>query len=477
MEKKMLKLICAGLAVILLLAAGVIILNNQTAETVTGVKIFADKAPSDILELKIQNSSGSYSVYYDESEDGYVFDDIPAGIIDIDGFFALMEHSCGFGSLRLVKEHADNLSLYGLDDPAAIISVAFRDGQTFSMAVGDKEKVSGNYYGSVLSDDEKDNVYIFAAEDMAYFLLKKESYISYQVTPELNVSSPLSAVRDITFSGSALSDPVSVTAVTSSDMETYLAARSFGPATHIVRMDGVYELDQTYGIEILGSVLGIRALDIAGYNVSDEELSALGFDDPYMQVDFSLKNGTEYIADYQLKLVPSGQYYLAYTLGSGVVYVIEPPAFISLDRTKLCLRWFLSPLRTDLADLTVEFDGETYIYTSGTDEDGTIFATVNETPLDRELFFSFYRLVTGASSEGVYLENPVNTGDPVMIITYNYNIEGKEPDVMKLYEGSLRRVNVEINGITEFDMKASFVDAVKTACHNTLTGDKIEENW
>ena len=477
MEKKMLKMIGAGLALIVLLAVMLILLNKRTTEVETGVKVFVDKDPADISSLEVTNGSGSYQVWYDEAEDGYVFDDIPVNLVDVDGFYALMNHACGFGSLRLVEQHASDPAVYGLAHPKAEVSVTFRDGEEFRLAIGDKEPVSGNYYGQVLAPEEAGRVYLFAEEDMIYFLIRKESYLSYQVTPELMVSSPLSAVRDITFSGRALDRPITITAVTGADQETVLAAKSFGPATHIVRMKGVYELDQTYGIEVLGSVLGIRAYDVVGYNLSDEDLSAQGFDDPYIQVDFSLKNGTDYIADYQLKLVPRDESYLAYMLGSGVVFLIEPPAFVSLDYTKLCLRWFLSPLRSDLTDLTVEFDGETYVYTSGTDEEGNIWANVNGEPMDTEQFFRLYRLVTSAASDGVYLEDVSNESEPLMTVTYHYNIEGKAPDVMTLYEGGVRRVNVDINGVTEFDMRASFVTALEEACRRSLTGEEIEENW
>ncbi len=478
MEKKLLKFIGAGLGIIIILTAALIIVNNQAEKYDIGAKVFADKEATDILRLDISNEYGSYSIYYDPDEEGYVFDDIPVNIVDFDGFSELMYHASGYGALRLVKEQAKDLETYGLESPSAEVSVQFTDGSSFSMAIGNKEPLSGNYYGMVLNDEEENgNVYIFAAEDVTYFLLKKEKYISYQVTPELAVTSPLSAIRNITFSGKALEKTIEIKAVTDSDTETKLAAKSFGPATHIVKMNGTYELDQTYGIEILGSVLGIKAIDVVKYNITDEELRELGFDEPYMQVDFSLKNNTDYIADYQLRLVPKGDYYMAYMLGSGVVFLIEPPAFVSIDYTKLCMRWFLSPLRTDLTDLTVEFDGKTYVYKSGVDEDGNICAWVNDQLMDKDLFFSFYRLITSAASDGLYLEDAVNEGSPVMTITYNYNIDGKSPDVMKLYKGSLRRVNVEINGITEFDMKSSFVDAVKTACEHTLTGESIEENW
>ena len=69
------------------------------------------------------------------------------------------------------------------------------------------------------------------------------------------------------------------------------------------------------------------------------------------------------------------------------------------------------------------------------------------------------------------------SGAPLMTITYAYRDAAKSPDVMTLYAGSTRRVNVDINGVIEFDMRASFVDALKLACQHTVSGGAIEENW
>ena len=202
MEKKLLKFIGAGLGIIIILTAALIIVNNQAEKYDIGAKVFADKEATDILRLDISNEYGSYSIYYDPDEEGYVFDDIPVNIVEFDGFSELMYHASGYGALRLVKEQAKDLETYGLESPSAEVSVQFTDGSSFSMAIGNKEPLSGNYYGMVLNDEEENgNVYIFAAEDVTYFLLKKEKYISYQVTPELAVTSPLSAIRNITFSG------------------------------------------------------------------------------------------------------------------------------------------------------------------------------------------------------------------------------------------------------------------------------------
>ena len=472
MAKKLTIWVCIALGIAMVLGLVWIVLLNTDVKTNTTVKVFVEHEPTDVETITVLNTYGQYTIR--SEDDGYVFDDIPVNIVDVEGFYELMNHACAFGSLRTVTDVPNTLEKYGLDKPKAILSVTFTDGSTFGMSIGNKEPVSGNYYGRVEGDKA---VYLFAEEDMLYFLCRKETYISTLVTPELAVSSPLSAIKDITFSGSAFEHPITVEAVSDTNPEAKLLAKSFGPATHIVRLKGVYELDQTYGIEMLSSVLGIRAVDVIGYNLSDSDLTKLGFDNPAFRVAFALKNGTDYIADYELSLVPAKEYYMASMKGSGVVYIIEPPAFVTLDYTKLCLRWFLSPLLSDLQNLSVEFDGKTYTYVYTKDEDKNVSVTVNGEAMDPELFYKFYRLVTSASSDGLYLENPTAEGDPLMTVTYVYNDGVKPPDVMKLYKGSARRTNVEVNGVIEFDMAESYLDAMKTACAHTVSGEEIEENW
>ena len=472
MVKKLTIWVCVALGIALVLGLVWIVLLNTDVRTESSVKVFVEHEPAEIERMTVLNTYGKYEVRLED--DGYVFDDIPANIVDSEGFFELMNHAAAFGSLRCVTKDPETLKEYGLDEPKSILSVAYTDGSSFGMRIGNREPVSGNYYGLVEGDGA---VYLFSEEDMLYFLCGKQTYISMQVTPELAVSSPLSAIRDITFSGTAFERPITVEAVTEANTEARLAAKSFGPATHIVKLKGVYELDQTYGIEILGSVLGIRAEEVVGYNLTDKDLSQLGFDDPAYRVSFALKNGTDYIADYELSLVPAKEYYMATMKGTGVVFLVRPPAFVMLDYTKLCRRWFLSPLLADLKSFSVEFGGKTYTYVYTKDADKNVTVTVNGQEMDAELFYTFYRLVTSASSDGRYLEDPSVEGDPLMTVTYEYNDGSKAPDVMKLYGGSPRRTNVEVNGVVEFDMAQAYLDAMQTACEHTVTGEAIEENW
>ena len=349
MKRKLLVWNLIALGVLLVLGTAYWILTANPLEKNSGVVVFIEKEPADIQTLDVTNAAGSYEV--SAKDGGYVIGDIPASIVNVEGFYELMYHGSAFGALKRVEANPRDLAKYGLDKPQASVSVAFTSGENFSMQIGAQEVVSGNYYGEVEGDKA---VYLFSGEDMAYFLCRKEAYISLQVTPKLAVSSPLSALRDVTFSGAMLEEPLTVQAVTKDNPEVALAAKSFGPATHIVRMKGVYELDQTYGIETLGSLFDIEALDVVGYNFSDADFTKLGFDNPAMVVDFGIKNGTADVTPMRLSLVAlkNGQY-LANVKGAPVVYLIDKPAFVDLDYTKLMLRWFLAPLRLDLASLSV----------------------------------------------------------------------------------------------------------------------------
>ncbi len=470
MKQKLIKFIIAGGIVVVVLVAALITASSISKDKNSNVKVFIKQKPENVQHLTVTNQYGTFEVK--RNGDGYDFDDMPANIIDQEGFYDLMYNVASFGALRTVEENAQDISLYGLDNPLSAVDVIYSGGKEFKLIVGNKEQVSGNYYGMV--NDDK-NVYLFAEEDILYFLVPKQTFINLQVTPTVQ-SGALSAMRDVTFSGYSLEKPITIEAVKETNVESMLAALSFGSATHLVKIKGTYELDQTYGGEVLESILGIEATSVVAYNVTDADLSMIGFDNPYMQVDFSIQDGTDYIADYQLKLVPYENRFLAYMKDSGILFLIDPPAFANIDYTKLCRRWFLNPMRSDVESITVEFDGIKYVYATGGDQKN-IWAKLNGKEMDTEIFFAFYRLLKSAAADGKYLESTVNEGSPLMTITYKYNEKLKTDDVMKLYPGSLRRVNVEINGITEFDMRETFVDAMKNACKNSLLGQPIDENW
>ena len=438
-------------------------LQGQTAQGI----VFTSAEPVEISSVSVQNATGTYRFYFEG--DGYVLDDIPAAIADLNVFIDFMINA---GRLSAIRQVA-----YDLGAPAATVEIEFFDGRFFRLDIGEREPISGDYY---VTADHFPVVYLMAPSMAEPFLRPKTQVISPTVTPPLMVTSPLSAIRDVTFTGGPLAKPVTIQAVSGGSEDVRLAALSFGAATHIVRESGVYQLDQTYGIEILGSLFGIQALDVELYNLSEVELAALGFDDPWMLVEFDAVNGVNaQIQRHALRVVRRGEdsFYAALE-GSGAVFRIGRLPFMDIRYDRLPVRWFLTPMLMDVSAVTVEGAGKRYRFDIDSADARNPVISFEETVLDTQLFRSFFRLITSAAHDGTYLGALERPGEGQLLsITYEYAAIGKEADVLALYPGGVRRAHVFVNGVGEFAMKDLFVERVLEGCEHLLAELPIEENW
>jgi hypothetical protein len=283
---------------------------------------------------------------------------------------------------------------------------------------------------------------------------------------------------DVTFVGGKLAEPVTIEAVAAGDPAVHLAALSFGAPTHIVRGRGTFELDQTYGVEMLGPLLGITAYDIIGYGLTQEEVLAYGFGQPTMQVSYDLKNGVDAeITHIDLALLCSDDSCYMTCNDNGVVYAVQEPPFLQIEYSKLLVRWFLSPLLMDVRqiDLTTEGDHYSFIITGETNAEKRV--TCNGESLDIERFRALYGLLTSAAHDGRLLDEVTVPGTPLLQLTYHYRDEQKPPDVMALYPGDARRVYVEINGVTELAMRETYLTRVQEALRALYSSEPIETEW
>jgi len=496
-----------GVIAVGVLAIALFILSvTEPANTASTRIVFTSAEPTDVQSVSVKNSSGEFRFFFDFEEEGYVLDDIPPYIADIEAFFDFMANSAQLSAIMQIPEHEVDLQEMGLttpstlvaidfldrSQPSALVTIDFFDGTHISLNIGNIEPISGNYYATatVLEHREElpatairfDSVYLIPRAIAEQFLLPKTQIISRFVTPPLAISSPLSAIRDITFAGGSLEFPVSILITTGGSESTRLAAMSFGAATHIVKGAGVHQLDQTYGVHILGSLFGIEAVSIAGYNLSEDEVAAFGFDNPYMSIDYDMINGIDVdLRHMQLRIAEaeSGLYY-ATLVGSGVVYNIRREAFLDIEYERLPVRWFLTPLIMDLSAITIETPNMQYRFDINSSDPLNPIITHEGQTLDTTLFRSFFRLLTSAAHDDVYLgilPQPGEGETPLVTITYEYLNPEKAPDTMALYTGESRRANVFINGVGEFAMKDLFAERVSEGTLNLIAGNNIEENW
>ena len=475
--KTLVRLSIAGILTVAILA-GVYALLLQVSETTMPMGlIFSSSSAENVQSVTVTNESGTFSFYFDHEFGGYVTDDIPPFIVDLDLFIEFLTNSARISAIRTIHPGETDSEDWGLDIPSAEAEIVFFDGSVLRLSIGDVERVSGNYFATV---EGFEGVHIISRAVAEQFLRPKTQIISMQVTPPLIFSSPLSAIRDINFEGGGLDRPVTLQATMGADEEGALAALSFGTATHIVHGAAIYQLDQTYGAYIFGSLLGIPAIDIVGFNMNETEVANLGFDSPYMAIDFHmLDREGEAPLLVQLRVVQAeGDLYYATLEGSGVVYLIGRQAFLDIQFDRLPTRWFLTPFIMSLSALTVESPDVYLRFEIDNSDMRNPIITHDGRKLDTELFRSFFRLVTSASHDDIYLGPLIAPEEePLLTITFEYKNPAKMPDILTLHPGVARRHNVFINRAGEFAMRDSFLERVIQGGIDLVAGNPINEIW
>ena len=468
-----------GAAVVLFFILSFFFLTRTEPETVmTGGVVFSSGEPTDVKSVSVRNESGEFAFLYDDDEEGYIIDDIPPHIVNIEAFINFLAKCAQLAASRHIPPEEAEPFTWGLGTPSAEVEILFFNGEQLRLRIGDKEPISGYFYASV---EGHDGVFLFSRTAVEQFLLPKTQVISMLFTPPLTLSSPLSAIRDITFTGGELETPVTIFSTAEASDEVTQAAMSFGAATHIVHGAATYMLDQTYGITILGSLFGIIANDIVGFNLSEAEVSALGFDQPYMSVDYYMWGGDDAgFIRVRLRIVRTNDgRYLAMHAGRGVVFEINREAFLDIEYEKLLLRWFLTPFIADLSAVTIKSSDLSYRFEIDNSGAGDPVVRYEGQILDIDLFRAFFRLITSAAHDGNYLGAlyPPRGEEAMLTIIYEYLAPGKSNDVLSLHPGDVRRLLVFINGSGEFAIKDLFAERVLEGSENLIAGRPIEEAW
>ena len=466
------RLVVYAAAVDILLALAVLLLRPPASGGGDSL-VFRDSPPVDVGGVLIRNEYGEIQIT--PQDGGYVVGDIPADLVDKPAFVNLMTYCGAVSAERLVAAGGD-ASLYMGDKPQAAVDITYTDKTSLTLTIGKRESVSGDFYGRVSG---KMGVYLFKKEAVRPFLTDKKDLVDHAVTPALLLPTPLSAIHDVTFAGGSLPAPVTLKATAGGDDAIKEMALSFGAPTHLITLNGVYELDQTYGADILGSLLGIRATDIIGYLNTPAQTADFGFDKPYMSVDFDLKNAVDGpVVHYRLDIIQKGGVYYAACNGNGVIYEIPKQKFMDVDYSKLPVRWFLKPLIIDVSAVELRIGGQTLSFTLSGDNNSDRQVTCNRKNMDMDRFRQFYQILTSAAGDGGLIDGAVKaSGEPLMTLTYSYLDANKQPDTLKIYAYDTLRNYAEVNGVVESAMRASYVTCVQNAADILETDVPFQTQW
>jgi hypothetical protein len=223
---------------------------------------------------------------------------------------------------------------------------------------------------------------------------------------------------------------------------------------------------------------GLLNKEVLAYNCTDEELEALGFNDPWVQAEYDFLKSkdaeTEHIV---LRVARHEGGYILVRDDQRVVHRIENEAFVETKYERLVMRWFLTPFVTDLEKMNLTLGGRNYEFRFSGETNRDLELSLNGAPLNIGLFRKFYSLLISASNDGLLLEQPIPKTEKLMDLVFHYKDPLKKPDAMKLYSAGSRRLYVEVNGITEFAMLRRYIAVVENALEALAQDRDFPVDW
>lgn len=451
--------------------------SSPELETDSGAKLLADKNWQEVSEVEIINDSSTYTVK--KQPDGtYRVHDIPEFAVNMDYVAMLLDECSQIAYEEVVEEGTEHLETYGLNSPASTVQVTYQDNSSVRMFIGMEEPVSKGRYAMM---EGSGKIVLLKGSRCIRFLMPVERYIDYIIIAPNESTDILRALGDVTFGGSQFPEQVVLKEVTAESGEEILRqAASFGAVTHIITEPVVHEADPAGLTAAADSLMGLLSEGVVAYNCTGETLAEYGFDDPVLTVEFDYKNeqeaGPEHIVLKMSRLEDGTN--IVTRNEEGIIYKIADVAFTELTYDSLVLRWFLTPLLAEVKTLEIETGGELYRMETTGEKPKELTVSMEGRELNPDLYRKFYNLVVSAASDGGILEDkPKLSGEPVMQIRFIYEDRLKPEDVLKLYEGPLRRHYVEVNGVCEYTMREKYMSCVQDALAALTEEREFSQDW
>jgi hypothetical protein len=429
----------------------------------------------DVEEIQIKNRHDVFSTWQEEG--GFILADLPMEQVNAEYLFLLLDESARVEYVSLVSdgEGKGGKDLYGFDDPEAAVTIRYTDSSELSLIFGAEEPISRGRY---CMSGGGNRIYLMDRSRVVRFLQPLKNFINYEIVPARAYPSPLEAIQYLRLSGKAFPRPIVISEVEEESEEDMRIASSFGAAGHLIRSPVLHEIDQKECIEVFSSLTGLLNIEVFDYNVGDGELAALGFDNPWVTAEYDYKRSEEEAPlRIILRVVQHRGGYLLTRDDQRVVHRIENKAFISTAYEKLAMRWFLTPFITDLQSIRIEQGENTHLIRLSGEDNPSLKAAMDGKTLDIDLFRKFYRLLISASNDGILLEPPVPEGPPLFGVTFVYRDRKKKDDTMIFSRGSLRRLNVTVNGVTEFSMLERYLGVTTKALEALAEGKDFSADW
>lgn len=397
----------------------------------TRVKLI-DRAKTEFLSCTIQRRDEQpYTLLSNMrfDEDGEYLGDSGRGRdFEIQGmdYFRLNEGICSnianyataFSAADTAEAHAADLSIYGLDDPAIVISIAYKDGSGSVLRLGDKAPVGGHFYGTF---DDGDTVYLIALNVHDAFDQPLRALHTLPRTPELVIEE----VRGVL--------------VEQKNLQTVELAQQDGTIRLVQPIARGADSERAQAL-----LYDAMAMSLSGYYAhaaDDEELAGYGLLEPYAHVRLEatlVDPGDGQDADQTVEFWFGYRMDDTYTYAklddSGDVYLMETALtdFLADARFANLTDQFVSMVDIENVE-AVEFEnaeGERHTMAikrepTYTEEEGQILGVgyyIDNVAMEEQAFKELYReLISVQFDRPVGDMQPTGTSQPELVVRFKRN--------------------------------------------------------
>lgn len=486
MKKNIRNMIIAVAAVVVLVAMLIILMNlpssggDDASSTVSAASISLNtKSADDISKVEVKNNDGSYWVEM-KGTDSYSVEGLDGFELNTTSISALKSDCAAVSATQLVEEQADDLSIYGLDNPKAQATITYKDGETLTLAIGNE--AAGNAGTYVTVNGEK-KVYLFNSTKVDTFSYALLEYVSKTITPSYEEA--VAAVKGedasssadgqaqtpqfakMTLSGTVREEPIVVEPAESIS----------GIAQFNITSPKVKSADYTKISNYVEAVYGLNADQVVAINPTDADLETYGLKEPYSKLVADFDIGTVTL----LSSAPDADGNVCVMNGdrTNVIYRMPAETLTWLNGTyqDLASTLLFTPNIKDVKTMTVTTPDKTYVFnlTSVADPENdkkfTTTITCDGKELDEDLFKDYYQNMISVSTDEETTEQP--SGDPIFSVKYEYTDSSRTPDVVEYYDAGSRRVFISFNGECDSLTVSKYVDKMIQDTEKVVKGEEI----
>lgn len=475
-------------SVIAVILAGLLILLTATApaeeedtdDTAPASKLLYDKNPQDISKLTVKNEYGEYEIVRIGEGDGATWTIAELANMPISSaqIGTLLESAGSVTSRKTVAENPEDISIYGLTEPSAVVTAAFSDSANTvrTITVGNPTPDESMRYITVDGDTTVYAVYVSAVK---CFLNDRNEVINkvvYTAKTAANAedTTDYTLIRKITVNRSDLDYDFVVEYDVRLDDDSIITGNS---SSYVVTSPVFRALNPDKANDFVNMIFGLTASGIGHLNPGEEELAACGIDESAAKVTIEINGGdvvrlvigNEYINDEGKK---AGRYVAVNDIP--LIYIFDESSLPWLTAkpldivTNMITSNYVFTLRS--MDITGSDVNMSFTMTGSNDDDFVV--KLNGTEVAKDKFKTFYQFILRMPSEEIYFEET----DAEPIISINIRTENGG-DLIELLPSEGRKAVIRLNGKTAYKCAQAYVDRLLDNIRLYENGEDIIDNW